>query len=59
MGTIDVGPFQRTVSSAGGRVSADRKSLPDLWVGLCHKHGFVKMSWTVKLPIELVYGFHS
>ena len=38
-GTIDVGAFQRQASAHGGRISADRKSLPDMWVQLCHKHG--------------------
>ena len=39
-GSIDVGDFQRVASSAGGRIQADRRSLPELWVILCHKHGF-------------------
>ena len=39
-GTIDIGDFQKLASSAGGRISADRKSLPDTWVHLCHQHGF-------------------
>ena len=39
-GAIDVGNFVRQASSDGGRISADRKSLPEVWVSLCHKHGF-------------------
>lgn len=39
-GTIDVGNFARQASSDGGRISADSKSLPEVWVSLCHKHGF-------------------
>ena len=39
-GTIDVGRFQKTHSRSGGRITADRKSLPDRWVELCHRHGF-------------------
>lgn len=39
-GTIQVGTFQRTAPSAGGRISADRRSLPEVWVNLCRTHGF-------------------
>ena len=39
-GTIDVGNFARQASSDGGRINADRKSLPEVWISLCHKHGF-------------------
>ena len=35
-GTIDVGNFVRQASSDGGRISADSKSLPEVWVSLCH-----------------------
>eukprot|EP00435_Cladocopium_sp_Y103_P023322 s794_g5.t1 len=38
-GTIEVGDFQRIASSDGGRISADRRSLPDVWITLCRKHG--------------------
>lgn len=38
-GTIDVGDFQRLASSNGGRISADRRSLLDVWITLCRKHG--------------------
>ena len=33
--TIDVGNFVRQASSDGGRISADSKSLPEVWVSLC------------------------
>lgn len=39
-GAIVVGNFQRLASSDGGRISADRRSLPDAWITLCHQHGF-------------------
>lgn len=39
-GTIQVGEFQRTAPSAGGRISADRRCLPEVWVNLCRAHGF-------------------
>ena len=36
-GTIAVGDFQKLPSSAGGRIQADRRSLPELWVQLCRR----------------------
>ena len=58
-GTIEVGDFQRVASRAGGRILADRRSLPDVWIGLCHKHGISeetveraaanRSSWTAML----------
>ena len=39
-GTIEVGNFQCVASSARGHISAVLKSFPDIWVGLCHQHGF-------------------
>ena len=52
-GTIDVGDFQKLASSAGGRISADRKSLPDTWVHLCHQHGFCEeeVEWSHSLEL--------
>ena len=39
-GTLDAGEFQRVAAAAGGRISADRRSLPEVWINLCHQHGF-------------------
>lgn len=38
-GAIDVCNFQRLALLDGGHTSADRRSLPDAWITLYHKHG--------------------